>query len=299
MERLKNENVMQVNISEKQEKERKPWKGILQAVLILIAILALQTGITVICSAIYSAICIAQAGGDIQTGTQIYMDKVTDSGLVTDILAITTAIYGLIAVLWYKFGFVKKYTSDQLNEFRQQVLHGKIIAAFAFAAVGCYCVAILLSKLIAFAIPGSMETYNSLMETALGGSAVISSLVVVIFAPVAEEAAFRGIIFRTLIRNNCSPVVAIIIQAAMFSIFHLNIMQSLYVIPLGLLLGYTAYKCKSVLPCIFIHMVYNFMPMILALLPESTPVEIAVTVVLVICGGAVYILGKSINRQTA
>lgn len=292
-------NAVQAEKPAKQEKERKPWKGILQAVLIFIAILVLQTGIAFICGCIYSAICVVQAGGDAQAGTQLYMDKVTNSGLLTDITAITTVLYGLVAVLWYKLGLVKKYTSDQWNEFKQKVLNIKTVAIIVVATIGCYCLDILLARLIAVAIPGSMETFNSVMSLTLGGSTLVSSLVVVILAPVAEEVAFRGLIFRTLIKNNCPAVAAIIIQAAMFSLFHFNIMQSLYVIPLGLLLGYVAYKSKSVIPCIFMHMLNNFMPVIVGLLPEGAPIEIIGAVVLVICGGAVYILTKSINKRTA
>ena len=295
MEQVRNDglNAVQAEKPAKQEKERKPWKGVLKAVLIFAAILALQTGIIIISSTIYSVYCIAQAGGDVEAGTQLYMDKATNSGLVTYILAIATFLYGTIVVIWYKFGFVKKYTSGQWNEFRQRVLNGRTIAILVFAAIGCYCFDVLVEAVVAFVLPESAESFNNMMNVALGSNAAVTFLVSVILAPIAEEVALRGIILRTLIRNNCPVVAAIIIQAVLFGIFHLNIIQGLYVLPIGLVLGYTAYKCKSVLPCIFIHMLNNFLPNVIKLLPENAPIEVILVVTLVISLAVLYILGKN------
>ena len=69
-------------------------------------------------------------------------------------------------------------------------------------------------------------------------------------------------------------------------------MQAIYVLPIGLLLGYTAYKCKSVLPCIVIHMINNFMPCVVALLPEALQVEWFFAIIVVVCAGLLYFIWK-------
>ena len=72
----------------------------------------------------------------------------------------------------------------------------------------------------------------------------------------------------------------------------MNLMQAIYVLPIGLLLGYTAYKCKSVLPCIVIHMINNFMPSVVAVLPEALQVEWFFAIIVVVCAGLLYFLWK-------
>ena len=71
----------------------------------------------------------------------------------------------------------------------------------------------------------------------------------------------------------------------------MNIMQGLYVLPLALALGYTAYRTKSVYPCILMHMVNNFMPSLLAVLPESVP-TVPVAIIIIVIRQQCYILSR-------
>lgn len=165
-------------------------------------------------------------------------------------------------------------------------------------AIGCYGIALLLSQIIGALVPGSMETYQELIGFSLSGSALIAALTVVIIAPIGEELIFRGIIFR-LLEKNLPVVAAIIIQAVLFGIYHMNIMQGLYVLPLALALGYTAYRTKSVYPCILMHMVNNFMPSLLAVLPESVPTVPVAIIIIVISAAVLYPLTKGMRAGKA
>ena len=136
------------------------------------------------------------------------------------------------------------------------------------------------------------------MGFSLSGNALIAVLTVVIIAPIGEELIFRGIIFR-LLEKNLPVVAAIIIQAVLFGIYHMNIMQGLYVLPLALALGYTAYRTKSVYPCILMHMVNNFMPSLLAVLPESVPTVPVAIIIIVISAAVLYPLTKGMRAGKA
>lgn len=94
-----------------------------------------------------------------------------------------------------------------------------------------YCAAIVIAKIIATLSPSTAEAYSELMSTALSGSKVLSLITVILIAPLAEELIFRGIIFRNL-EKNLSATAAIFLQAALFSVYHLNILQGLYVLRL-------------------------------------------------------------------
>lgn len=291
--------IMDINM-EKQEdmtvqSKKKPIKSVVCSLLTLLAFIAIQVAVSGIGATAYMVSCIIQNGGDADTAAQVYMDQIENSGFMTNLLLITTLICGIVALLWYRFGIVKKYDKSRWTEFKAQ-LNAKNVAKVVVLAIGCYGVALLLAEIIALIVPGSMEDYNEIMSMALGGSEVVAFVTVVILAPVAEELAFRGIIFRML-EKNCPLIVAILLQAVLFGIYHMNIMQGIYVLPLAIALGYVAYRTQSVYPCILMHMVNNFMPTLLSGLPESTPTLPIAAVIIVICAGLLYLLTRGTKTQ--
>ncbi|MDE7205836.1 MAG: CPBP family intramembrane metalloprotease, partial [Lachnospiraceae bacterium] len=114
-------------------------------------------------------------------------------------------------------------------------------------------------------------------------------LAAVLLAPISEECIMRGMIFLNLKKYFSAPA-AIVIQAVIFGIFHMNWVQGIYVIPVGLALGFLAEKSKSVLPCIYMHMLNNFMSIVLALLPEFCQTNLFCVVVAAVCLAAVWLM---------
>lgn len=297
MEQMVNENTS-VEQEIQKPKKKQLCQGIVFGILVMLAVLLIQVVVSFAGSMVMMAQCMLETGGDAAAFQELYMEKALDSDFMTNLLFIATAVEMIVVLLWYKLAFVKKYTSEQKAEFRNNVLKGKVFAILAIAAVGCYSLDILIASLVGLVSPESMDSFNELMATATSGNAVISFLTIVVLAPIAEEIAFRGIIFRILSKRT-TPVAAIIISAVLFGIFHLNIMQAIYVLPIGLLLAYTAYKCKSVLPCIFIHMINNFMPTVVGIMPEALQVEWFFAVVFVVCAAVLYGIWKMSKKAQA
>lgn len=294
MEQLVKENTNEVQVEQKPKK--KAWKGILFSVLALFAFWGIQVLISGAASVIFMGQCIGEAGGDMTAGQELYMDKIQNSGFMTNILCLTTAISAIVAILWYKLAFVKKYTVEKKEELRKNVLHGKVIAMLIIAAAGCYALDVTIANLVAWLSPAAMDSFDSIMGAALSGSLVISFLTMVILAPVAEECLMRGIIFQMLSKR-FAAIPAVILSASFFSLYHLNIMQAIYVLPLGLLLGYTAYKCKSVLPCILIHMVNNLMPFLIMMLPEGLHGVATFVTIFIVCAVILFFLWKMQSKE--
>lgn len=296
MEQMVNENTS-VEQEIQKPKKKQLWKGIVFGILVMLAVLMTQVVVSFAGSMVLMVQCMLAAGGDAVAGQELYMEKALDSNFMTNLLFFATAAEAIVVLLWYKLAFVKKYTAEQKADLRNNVLKGKIVGSLAIAAVGCYSLDVLIASLVGLVSPASMDSFNELMANATGGNAVISFLTIVVLAPIAEEIAFRGIIFRILSKRT-TPVAAIIISAVLFGIFHLNIMQAIYVLPIGLLLGYTAYKCKSVVPCIFIHMVNNFMPTVVGLLPEALQAVWVFVIVFLACAAALYVIWKMPKKVT-
>ena len=289
MEQMVNEN-QNVNVEQIQPK-KKIWKGILFSVLAMVAAFAVQMVVGIPMAAVLMVQCTAQAGGDANTAMQLYMEAAEGTDFMTNLLVASTAVYGIVVLLWYKLVYVKKYTAEKREAFKENLLKGKVLISLVIAAVGCYCFDILVATVVSIISPEALETFNSLMDSALGGDELMAFLAVVILAPIAEELLFRGIIFRML-EKHWSEIAAIIVSALFFGIYHMNLMQAIYVLPIGLLLGYTAYKCKSVLPCILIHMINNFMPYVLGVLPESLQVEWFAALIVLVCAAVLFVIWK-------
>jgi len=103
-------------------------------------------------------------------------------------------------------------------------------------------------------IPASMyESY----------SLIFLLVTVGVIAPVFEELFFRGLILGRLSRG-FSPSLAVVLSGVIFSISHLNISQSLFVFPIGILCGILVVHTTSVFSAMWLHIVYNIANIYLA-----------------------------------
>ena len=89
-----------------------------------------------------------------------------------------------------------------------------------------------------------------------GEVSIITLIYVILLAPIAEELLFRGLTQKYAERA-IGALPAIFFQAAIFGIYHMNLVQGIYAFIFGLLLGFIARKSKALFPCILLHMVIN------------------------------------------
>ena len=79
----------------------------------------------------------------------------------------------------------------------------------------------------------------------------------VIFAPFCEELVFRGVTMHQA--KKCLPFwAANLLQALLFGIFHMNMIQGIYAFCLGLVLGYVCNRGGSIYYSLLLHMLFNF-----------------------------------------
>lgn len=86
---------------------------------------------------------------------------------------------------------------------------------------------------------------------------VWSAFLLISLAPgVVEELAFRGFIMSRLMKL-MKPYDALTLQAAMFSILHLNPLIFVSHFVMGWVIGFLRLKTSSLYPCILLHMLWN------------------------------------------
>lgn len=244
----------------------KIFGGIVLSLVILGLFLLLQ-GIVAVVAIFVQIFQVALASqGDVAYVMQYAETLQTDGAFMTQLTAVATAISAVFAAFFYWLIWGRKKTQEDRLFLKERVLRLKPVILVSVASFGLYYVSLLLLAVIAVISPETVERYNELMESALGGSELIAMLAAVILAPINEECIMRGLILKNLQKYFSVPAV-VVIQAIIFGIFHMNWVQGIYVLPIGAALGYVAIKSRSVLPSIYMHLFYNLLSFVLGVLP--------------------------------
>lgn len=246
---------------------KKFFGGIVLSFVILGLFILLQMIVGGVMMAAAAFMAVYEMQGDTTYLMQYLYSLQTDSGFLTWLTVVATVISAVFSVFFYWLIWGRKKTQADKQYLKEKVLRAKPIIMISVSAFGLYFVALLIATVIGIISPETMESYNQLMESALGGSQALAMLAAVILAPINEECIMRGLILKNLQKYFSVPVV-IVIQAVMFGIFHMNWVQGIYVLPIGAALGYVAVKSHSVFPSIYMHLFYNLMSFVVGALPE-------------------------------
>jgi len=110
--------------------------------------------------------------------------------------------------------------------------------------------------LISFNIEQYFPDYQNIMSGIINSSFILQIIAVGIVAPVVEKFLMRGVILNRLL-GYMRVIPALLIQAALFGILHMNLLQGVYAGVLGLLMGYIYIKYGSLLMTILFHVTLN------------------------------------------
>jgi uncharacterized protein len=102
---------------------------------------------------------------------------------------------------------------------------------------------------------GDEGMLDDLRKTGIGEAILIVSFCVM--PAVVEEIAFRGLIQHWL-QVAIRPRNAIIYASFLFTVMHLSILSFPYLFAVGVLLGWTKWKTRSLYPSMLIHFLHNF-----------------------------------------
>ncbi|HBI60540.1 MAG TPA: hypothetical protein DDY31_04910 [Lachnospiraceae bacterium] len=135
-------------------------------------------------------------------------------------------------------------------------LCGKNILSAAATGIGCCLFLQILLSILAMWIPEAFESYNQVMGNLTDSDTVIVVLYVLLIGPITEELIFRGAILDRFYL--AFPFLAAnLLQAVLFGIYHMNLIQGLYAFCLGMVLGLARFVSGSILIPAFIHIMFN------------------------------------------
>ncbi|MBO6015025.1 MAG: CPBP family intramembrane metalloprotease, partial [Lachnospiraceae bacterium] len=172
-----------------------------------------------------------------------------------DILLVATACMHATYILVFSFWYQKAgYAALHVQE--RRTLGARDLLFLLFAGGYLQIVVTLLLALILPLFPKVLETYLYHLENMGVGTGVFPLLVSVVMAPVAEELIFRGVTF-SLAEGKLSFVWLNLLQAFLFGIYHMDVVQFFYAFGIGLILGLAYKKYHNLLACITLHASIN------------------------------------------
>lgn len=136
-----------------------------------------------------------------------------------------------------------------------------VLVLVVLAFVCQYLTTLLISGISAL-MPQALDYYEELLDSVgMSDPGILLIFYTVIVGPIHEEILMRGATL-SIAKKGFPFWAANLIQALLFGVFHMNLMQGCYAFCIGLVLGYLAHRYHSLVPACFFHIVFNLLGML-------------------------------------
>lgn len=247
-------------------KSRYNWAG---------AVILIFTALTIVSSFIYSIVyagvmipkVIAENPGmELSTASEMISESLVSGDNMIYYNAVISFLSDLVAFLILLPASNMIKMKDIMKKSKRPL---SFIAMCAAGLMGVQCFSLTVQQLIT-----NLTGYTGINEqvsAALGfgdttAATAVMLLYTVILGPIMEELLFRGIAMNAL--GAVDRKFGVIASALLFGLMHSNFNQIFNGFLLGLVLGYAAYKCGSVIPSIILHIFGNAHAMFISYFSE-------------------------------
>lgn len=191
-------------------------------------------------------------------------DDMFEMMMTTGFNTYTMVMYAIIAIACYGLWYYIKYNGNFLPKMKS-VFHPLSVLGIVLLVPGMQYLTSYLITLVATIFPSWLEAYEELLESAGMDDALTFGMVLysVILAPVAEELICRGVTLsqaKKVLPFWCANI----LQAFLFGVLHMNMLQGTYAFFLGLVMGYLCERTKNLYPSMLFHILFNFWGTVLA-----------------------------------
>ncbi len=160
-------------------------------------------------------------------------------------------LLGCVLIIIVFFG--KRYVELSFGRIEQRMVWTVVGMSFLIAASQAF---VLFTALFLLDVdPSDIGEDLERLQRLVSGIAGI--LYACIFAPIAEEIGFRGLILGGLLKTRCRPWIAILISALVFASFHGFGAHFVTALLFGILVGWLYWRTGSIIPGIIIHITNN------------------------------------------
>ena len=242
-------------------------------------------------------------GADPASITNSLLAPVMSSLMDSQFLAGISAVYAVIAAIALGFWYWKRFCpKKQPRRKISSIINPWMVGGLALMMLGMQYISTYVVMLLAVINPGWYQTYEELMKSVgFGDVTLVLAIYSVLIAPIREELIFRGVTMKYAAK--AMPfVMANIMQAFLFGLFHANMIQGTYAFVVGLFCGYVCYKGGSLYLSILFHMMFNlwgtFAPSFLNYSGNSIPLHILIFGLAVCAASAgIFLYLQGIKRR--
>ncbi len=246
------------------------------AVLVFVITMALLYGGAIIIS------LGAAVGGAVIGGSRAI--EMIERFMIENMNLLSCLIYivpGAVFLTWYYFSFVEKRGIGQTLYSHTRRLTPACFGWVVLLGFAVQHVISLLMAAIYIVMPSAMDQYTEMIDSSgVTEYSILWAVATVILPPVVEETIFRGLILQYLGRAGARFVVANLIQAVLFGMFHMNFVQGIYTALLGFLLGWLAYRYDSILVPMLLHAIFNLFGTVLVDLESRFLPDVVLTLII-------------------
>lgn len=257
--------------------KRRSYYGM--ALLVFVLTMILMNGTAIMLSAGCALFALAAEGG---SGTGMLLDYLMNNlNLFSCLVYLVT---GTVFLLWYYFAIIEpegvnRYAAAQTRKLSPVCFAWLVLFAFAVLHVIS-----LVLVILAAVSPSAMENYTELVESSgMSEYSPVWAAAVLILPPLVEEVIFRGLIMHYMKKAGACFIVANLIQAVLFGVFHMNLVQGIYAAILGFILGYLAWRYESLAVPMVMHALFNFYGTVLTELESRFLPDIVYTLLVLAC----------------
>lgn len=170
--------------------------------------------------------------------------------------SVVSLFYSVSVVIVFGFWYQKKFHALDVgsipSHFNPMILLGLLLLVPGLQYVTNYVVSFTSAI-----HPQWLERYERLMETAgLTDASLLLVIYAVIIGPICEELIYRGITLAYA-EKEMPFFLANFLQAFLFGVYHLNVIQGVYAFFIGLFFGLIYHRTKSIFPTILLHICFN------------------------------------------
>ena len=177
------------------------------------------------------------------------------------IIFINTSKYLLIAIMPLTILLVIFVSSllvnlDYKESFKINTFSIKKAILLLLLYISSYFLINYIIQAVTHIFPNIVKDY-SVVESFIRMDNLLISLLLTALAPaIAEELLFRAVVYNSF-NKKYGYIIAIIISAASFGIYHMNWVQGISASLMGLILGYSYYKTNSIFMPMILHFANN------------------------------------------
>ena len=183
-----------------------------------------------------------------------------------------------MAAVWSGYWYWRSDWRKRDFSYRNALQLRQLIALISVAVGGCVFISITLT-IWQTIFPGEFQQYSNVMSNFSTSSPWLTYCYVLLIGPISEELIFRGAILDRLYL--AFPFwAANLLQALLFGIYHMNLVQGIYaalLFVLGAVLGLVRVSVGTIFASIGTHIIFNATSYVLQLVfPSGQKISIVI-----------------------